>query len=140
MISDIWLRTAYSYLYIRDFDGAKRTFQEAIVNHPNHAEYHFHASVTAFRSHDYDFALETAVAASQLEPDNELYLAHVDIVRSAQLVTIGRAKLSIGEWDEARRCFVEALERDPLNEQAHIGLQMLQTEGKCENMEGDEVT
>ncbi|MCL6515532.1 tetratricopeptide repeat protein [Alicyclobacillus sp.] len=82
MLGERWLKVAFSYLYIRDFDRAMEAFRRAIACEPDNPACYFHGSVTALRNEDWEPALAWAEAAARLAPDNVLYQEHLCRVRA----------------------------------------------------------
>ncbi|QSO45703.1 tetratricopeptide repeat protein [Alicyclobacillus mengziensis] len=119
MLTDRWLKTAYAYLYIRDFQAARRAFDEAITENPENPEYHFHASVTALRNGETGYAMEAAKQAVLLDPENALYAVHLGAVTAQALVIEASAALREGRATETKELLLRALEADPLCERAH---------------------
>jgi tetratricopeptide (TPR) repeat protein len=118
VVEDRWLKTAYSYLFIRDFEKAMDTFRNAICSNPQNPAYYFHASITAVRSGNLSEAIAWAEAATTLEPDNDLYMQHWHVIRARLLVKEGLEMLQCGRLAEAQELFASALNHDPLNEDA----------------------
>ena len=123
MVQDPWLRTAYSYLYIRNFDKALDSFRRAMDSDPTNPEYRFHASITAFRSGLTDLARQWGQEAVDLDPESELYRQHLGVVQSKQWVTEGVAAETRGELEVAIDAYGEAVQADPFNQEAHELLQ-----------------
>lgn len=126
MQTDRWLKIAYAYLYIRDFDAAKRAFEQAICDQPENPEYHLHASITAMRSGDHEFALTCAINALELEPSNPLYQHHYSVTLAGQLVAQALVCIGAGDYKTAEQNLQEALTLDSLNEQAAMTLEWVQ--------------
>jgi len=115
MSGEGYMKAAYAYLYIRDFERAAASFARAIACDPNNPSYYFRASVTAHRSGLYQMAHEFAKQAAELDPDNPMYVGHLDIVEAALSVAKGQAAYIEGDKSLAKAAFEAALERDPLN-------------------------
>lgn len=130
MTGENYFKSAYSYLYIRDFARAEDAFRRAIESNPNNPEYYFHASVTALRNDRLDLASEWVAAATRLDPENPLYREHQAVVRSCVLTRKGHEALLEGSMDEALQAFEEALTQDPMNEDAIRSLEKLRLEIK----------
>ncbi len=118
MVEDRWLKTAYSYLFIRDFEKAMNTFKNAIGSNPQNPAYYFHGSITAVRSGNLAEAIAWAETAKALEPDNELYNQHWHVIRARLLVKQGLEMMQCGRLAEAQLLFASALNHDPLNQEA----------------------
>ena len=118
MLTDHKLKTAYAYLYIRDFHGARRVFDEAITENPENPEYHFHASVTALRNGETGYAMEAARQAVLLEPENSLYVAHLGAVQAQKLLHEAKAALNEGRITDGRELLLRAVEANPLCDSA----------------------
>ncbi len=125
MQGEHYLKAAYAYLYIRDFEHAQEAFEKAIASDPFNALYYFHASITALRSEDFDLAMTWALRAAKLEPDNPMYKQHLDVVMAAIYNRDARTAFLNGDVDEAMKRFKSALELDPLNEEAQQALYSL---------------
>lgn len=125
MSGENYLKSAYAYLYIRDFERAAEAFQRAIESEPENPEYYFHASVTALRNECYNLALEWSARAHELAPDNALYQEHHQVVIASQLTREGQALLLEGNDTAALVRFEQALKHDPLNQDAIIAYQRL---------------
>lgn len=123
-----FLRAAYAYLYIRDFDKAAKAFASAIESDPENPEYYFHASITEMRSGHYERALTLAQTAARLSPDNELHREHVKLVESAILTAEGERGLENGHFEQARENFQSALLYNPLNQTAAEALERMVNE------------
>lgn len=120
-----FLRAAYAYLYIRDFDRAAKAFESAIESDPDNPQYYFHASITEMRSEHYDRALALAQTAARLSPENELFAEHVKLVESTILTVEGERGLENGHLEEARERFQSALQYNPLNQTAADALERI---------------
>lgn len=83
MLGERWLKVAFSYLYIRDFNRAMEAFRRAIACDPDNPACYFHASVTALRNEDWEPALAWAAEAARLAPENVLYQEHLRRVQAA---------------------------------------------------------
>lgn len=125
MTGENYLKAAYSYLYIRDFAKAADAFRRAIESNPDNPSYYFHASVTALRNDCHNLALEWAEEAVRLEPDNPLYREHQLVVKSSVLTTKGHTSLLEGDESGAVGWFDQALQFDPLNDEARACLERL---------------
>ncbi len=130
-----YLKAAYAYLYIRDFERAAESFAKAIESSPDNPEYYFHASLTALRNDCPDLALEWALSAFRLDPDNPLYREHLAVVESSQLTKRGHEAVLEGAEEQAIRLFQEALDRDPLNDEARGCLKRLK---RCKSHDTDD--
>jgi tetratricopeptide (TPR) repeat protein len=126
MQGEEYLRAAYGYLYIRDFEHAREAFEKAIAADPENALYYFHASITALRNDLYDLAMMWATQAAELEPHNPMYQQHVDIVLAAIYNREAQIAYTNGDLNRAREQFRAALELDPLNDEALRVLQQLE--------------
>lgn len=133
MSGERYIKAAYSYLYIRDFDQAMHAFRCAIEAEPENASYYFHGAVTALRNNLLEVALDWAEQAARFAPNNALYREHVDVVKSAMLVRDATIAVNEGDAAQAHRLLSEALERDPLNDTAHEFLQKLGSESESRN-------
>jgi tetratricopeptide (TPR) repeat protein len=122
-----YIKAAFAYLYIREFRRAIESFQRAMEVEPENPVYFFHASVTALRNQMYDYALLWAERAAELAPNNELYAEHLNVVRSSILTAEAMLAKSVGNWAEALRLLHDAMERDPLNEEALMELQWFES-------------
>ncbi len=132
MKGEQYLRAAYAYLYIRDFERAETAFERAIESDPANPQYYFHASITALRSDHLDKALFLAKEALRLAPDNELYLEHVNMVEASMLTVDGQQALENGDVDLAKANFQRALERNPLDNTAADALAILEPTAECQ--------
>jgi tetratricopeptide (TPR) repeat protein len=126
MFGDRWLKTAYAYLYIRDFARATESFRRAIECEPDNPAYYFHASVTALRNGHLVLAHEWAQYAVNLEGDNALYQEHLEVVEASMYVESAQNALREGKYEDAVGWFQQALESDPLNTEAAASLERLQ--------------
>jgi tetratricopeptide (TPR) repeat protein len=117
-MEDRWLKTAYAYMFIRNFARALDVFRKAIEDDPVNPRYHFHASITALRSGLLEEAEQWAETAVALEPENATYRQHLDRIKARRLVHDGLRLLESGKTDEARECFDAALRIDPFNQDA----------------------
>jgi|GEM_PF-5037621 len=82
MRGEDFLRAAFSYLFIGDYQQAQAAFAKAIAANPDSAAFAFHGSVTAWRNGDKEQALAWALQAITLEPENRLYLQHYQMIRN----------------------------------------------------------
>lgn len=80
MTGDNYLRAAYSYLYIGDYDKASDSFSRAMAENPQNPAYYFYASVTALRSGDANHAKQWAERALDLAPSDAFYQEHLWMV------------------------------------------------------------
>ncbi len=117
-MEDRWLKTAYAYLFIRNFSRALDVFRKAIEENPMNPRYHFHASITALRSGLLAEAEEWAKTAAALDPENSTYREHLDRIKARRLVHDGLRLLESGQTQEAREYFDAALSIDPFNQDA----------------------
>ncbi len=126
MRGEQFLKAAYAYLFIHDFEHAKKAFEQAIACDPENPLYYFHASITAIRSEELDVAMNWATRAVNLEPDNELYGQHLNVVQATILNRNGREACLNGNTKLAKQQFTMALMLDPLNEDAKQALLALE--------------
>jgi Tfp pilus assembly protein PilF len=118
MRGDNYLRAAYAYLYIHDFNRASEAFQRAIDTNPDNPEYHFHASVTAVRNGDLEAAWHSAREAVRIAPEEPFYRMHLAFVGSKRLHSWGRRAMAAGDTELAILLLSAAVQADPLNEEA----------------------
>lgn len=138
MFGDRWLKTAYAYLYIRDFARATESFRRAIESEPDNPAYYFHASVTALRNGHLALAHEWAQSAVKLGADNSLYQEHLEVVTACIYVESAQKALRDGNCEDAAALFQQALESDPLNTEAAASLERLQTFARYNGDESQE--
>lgn len=119
MMSENHLKTAYAYLYIRDFEAARRAFDQAIAADPLNPESYFHASVTALRNGEMHYAEMAAQHAVDLDPDNALYIAHLGAVRAEVLIVEAKDAFLAGDEQSGKELLQKAIEANPLSDTAH---------------------
>lgn len=88
MSGDNFLRAAYGYLYLGDFQKATEAFGRAIEADPDNPSYYYLGSVTAMRNGDWDTAVRWARRATELAPRDPMYNEHARLVEAR------------GEYDE----------------------------------------
>jgi tetratricopeptide (TPR) repeat protein len=125
MLGERWLKTAYSYLYIRDFPKAADSFARAIHCDPTNPLYYFHGSMTALRNDNLAQALDWAEKAVELDPHNHLYEEHLGVVKSRLLMVEAQVAIAQSRMDRAKQLLEEALAVDPLNADALMELSAL---------------
>jgi tetratricopeptide (TPR) repeat protein len=130
MFGERWLKTAYSYLYIRDFARATESFRRAIECEPENPTYYFHASLTALRNGYEELAMQWAETAVLLAPGNASYQEHLGVVRGSALAEAGHVAYRDGRYAEAKQLFQRALSFDPLNDEAVCALDKLGYSGE----------
>ncbi|MCY0888194.1 MAG: tetratricopeptide repeat protein [Alicyclobacillaceae bacterium] len=130
MDGDYFMRKGYAHLYDQHFDLAREAFLQAIACNPTNPDYYFHASVTLHRNGQLQEALTLAERAATLCPENDLYRQHREEVIASLLVEDAKHWLSKRRYEEALRCYAEAKMWDPLNEQASLGSEHLQSYGE----------
>lgn len=126
MSGENYLRAAYSYLYIGEFDRASEAFRRAMAEDPENPTYYFYGSVTALRNGQTELALTWAREAVRLAPADALYRAHCCMVESAQCTEQGAKALADGALDAARSALQDAILFDPLNDEAFALLQQIE--------------
>jgi len=78
------LQKAYESLLSNDFAKAAEWFEEAIEEDPNNAALHYKLSITYSRNNKLQKATQYARNALSFDPDNELYLAHLQHLEALQ--------------------------------------------------------
>lgn len=118
MSGEQYLKAAYAYLYIHDFERAREAFERAIACDPENPTYYFRASVTAHRSGQLALAKKWAIEATTKNPNHPLYRQHLATVESSIAVQRAIQELEINHREEAFSALEEALAYDPLNTEA----------------------
>lgn len=122
MSADKFIRAAYAYLYIGDFEEAKAAFARAIEEEPTNPEPYFCASITAHRSGEYEEAERFVLEALRLDPSALLYQTHLKTVRASRWLDAGVNAYIKGNVSDAIACCKKALDIDPLHEAAQAQL------------------
>lgn len=118
MQGEQYLKSAFSYLFIGDYERAVGAFQDAIEADPKNPLFAFHGSVTALRNGDLDLAERWAVRALATDPTHPMYVQHLQRVRSTREVSVAKDAIGAGNREAANASLERALRLDPLNEQA----------------------
>lgn len=80
------IRKAYEYILNSDFEAAIYWFEQAIAAEPDNAGYYHKCAVSCARSGKWPKAKIYADIAERLEPDNEEFRYHSQLVRSQVLL------------------------------------------------------
>jgi tetratricopeptide (TPR) repeat protein len=118
MSGEQYLKAAYAYLYIHEFERAREAFQQAIACDPENPTYYFRASVTAHRSGQLQLAKQWATQAIERNPYLALYQQHLASVESSLAVLRAKEAQAQNQKSEAFGALEEALAYDPLNTEA----------------------
>lgn len=118
MQGEQYLKSAFSYLFIGDYERAVAAFHEAMEADPKNPLFAFHGSVTALRNGDLDLAERWAVRALAIDPTHPMYIQHLQRIRSKREVRMAETAVDQGDQAAANARLERALRLDPLNEQA----------------------
>lgn len=121
------IRKAYEYIFHNDFEGAIYWFEQAIAAEPDNAGYYHKCAVSCARSGKWSKAKVYADVAEKLEPDNEEYRFHSQVIQSRLL--LAEARSLIGEKPQDLKEVAELLRYaaalDPLSFDAYYTLAMV---------------
>lgn len=118
MQGEQFLKSAFSYLFIGDYERAVRAFHDAMEADPKNPVFAFHGSVTALRNGDLDLAERWAVRALASDPTHPMYIQHLQRIRSKREVCAAEDAIGAGDRAAAAARLERALTLDPLNEKA----------------------
>ncbi|WP_186438199.1 tetratricopeptide repeat protein [Cohnella terricola] len=127
MDGDMCLRQAYDAIYQGDFESAVYWFGRAIELDPGNAAYYHRASITCARSGKLQLAMDYALKALELNPDEPSYRLNLRMIQSKQRIAEVRQLLSQPTPDIAS-CIAlmrEAVQLDPLSAEANLVLGVL---------------
>ncbi|OAS14034.1 tetratricopeptide repeat protein [Paenibacillus oryzisoli] len=118
------IQKAYESILGHDFEGAIEWFEKAIAEEPNNAVYHHKLSITFARSNKLTKAVEHAARANELDPANEAFLFHLQVLNARELVEQASRQLTIQSDHAERAIFLlkEAIALDPLAIEAYLML------------------
>jgi len=127
MDGDTCLRQAYDAIYQGDFESAAYWFGRAIELEPGNAAYYYSASITCARSGKLQLAMDYALKAVELEPDEPSYRLNQRMILSKQRIAEVRQLLSQPAPDVASGIALmrEAVQLDPLSAEANLVLGVL---------------
>lgn len=116
------IKKAYESILKHDFERAIAWFEEAIALDPECAAYHYKLSITFARSNKLDKAIDHAMQAVRLDPEDEHYSFHLQHLQAKQLIF--QAEKLFEELDErlwlAVALLQQAVELDPLSIEAFL--------------------
>lgn len=118
MSGEQYLKAAYAYLYIQDFERAREAFERAIACDPDNPTYYFRASITAHRSGHLGLARQWALEATLKHPGHALYRQHLATVESSMAILRAKQARADNQRAEAFGALEEALAYDSLNTEA----------------------
>lgn len=116
------IQKAYEAILSNDFEQAIRWFEQAIAIDPGNASYHYRLSITCARSEQLGKAIEHAETACRLEPDQDEYKLHLQLLYARHLLEL--AQQTVKETPELIGDTVETLKSaivfDPLLIEAYL--------------------
>jgi len=95
------LQQAHEYRINGRYDEAIELYEQVLAEEPDHAEALWGEGLSQMNSGDFDEALAKICRASDLEPQNQLYL-----------LDAGKHYTMLGMYDEARPFFEKVIELD----------------------------
>ncbi|RIX53728.1 tetratricopeptide repeat protein [Paenibacillus nanensis] len=121
------IRKAYEYIFNSDFEAAIYWFEQAIAAEPENAAYYHKCAVSCARSGKWTKAKVYADVAEKLEPDNEEYRFHAQIIQSRLLLAEAQSLISDStpNLNEAAERLRHAVALDPLSFDAYYTLAMV---------------
>lgn len=121
------IRKAYEYIFHSDFEGAIYWFEQAIAAEPENAAYYHKCAVSCARSGKWPKAKIYADVAEKLEPNNEEFRYHSQVIQSRLL--LAEANSLFGKKNQALKEAAELLRHavalDPLSFDAFYTLAMV---------------
>ena len=130
MTGQNYLRAAYAYLYIGDYQSAAAAFQRAVDAEPDNPDFWFAGSITLLRNGRLRDAMAWARAAVRLDPADVLYHSHLLQVQSAWLTERAMQAVERRQSTCAVAMLQEAVRRDPCNAEAARRLEQLLASGE----------
>jgi len=116
---------AFESILQHDYEQAIECFELAIAGEPNNASYYYRLSITCARSNKLLKAIDHAITACRLEPEEESYRLHLNMMRARQMLFIAddllKAK-NAANVEEAVATLQSAIRLDPLSIEAYLML------------------
>lgn len=127
MDGETCIRKAYEHIFHSDFEEAIYWFEQAIAAEPDNASYYHKCAVSCARSGKWPKAKVYADVAEKLEPDNEEYRFHSQVIQSRLLLAEANGLISgeTPDLKEAAELLRHAIMLDPLSFDAHYTLAMV---------------
>lgn len=121
------IRKAYEYIFNSDFEAAIYWFEQAIAAEPENAGYYHKCAVSCARSGKWTKAKVYADIAEKLEPDNEEYRFHSQIIQSRLLLAEANGLImeESPNYKEAAERLRHAIALDPLSFDAYYTLALV---------------
>lgn len=116
------IKKAYASILDADFEQAIEWFEQAVQLDPGNADYHYKLSVTYARSNRLEKAICHALQASTLQPEQDAYRFHYDILMAKMWVLCAEKQME-GAEDQLHMGVTmlrRAIELDPLSADAHL--------------------
>ncbi|WP_379353457.1 MULTISPECIES: tetratricopeptide repeat protein [unclassified Paenibacillus] len=129
------IKKAYEFIFQSDFEGAIYWFEQAIAADPENAGYYHKCAVSCARSGKWSKAKIYADVAEKLEPGNEEYRYHSQLIQSQLLLAEAKGLVASTPPDlkEAAELLRHAATLDPLSFEAFYLLGMVcLTEGRLD--------
>lgn len=125
------IRKAYEYIWNNDFEEAIHWFERAIAAEPDNAGYYHKCAVSCARSGKWSKAKVYAEAAERLEPSNEEYRYHAQVIQSRLLLAEAEGLLALSppNLHEAEPLLRQAIHLDPLSFDCYYTLAMVHAAG-----------
>ncbi|MFK7695723.1 tetratricopeptide repeat protein [Paenibacillus sp. HJGM_3] len=113
------IKLAYQSILEHDFEQAIEWFQQAVLEEPDNAEFHYKLSITYARSNKLSPALMHAREAMRLDPT---YRTHYNHLRARELVKKAgrRMEQGIGDLQSAAEMLKRAIQLDGLFLEAYL--------------------
>ncbi|NLO06727.1 MAG: tetratricopeptide repeat protein [candidate division WS1 bacterium] len=99
------IQQAHEHRINGEYDEAMALYRQVLEKVPEEAEALWGLGLSLMNIGDFDEALESICAATQIEPQNQLYL-----------LDAGKHYTMLGMYDEARPFFEKVLEIDPTSQ------------------------
>jgi tetratricopeptide (TPR) repeat protein len=122
MDGETCLRQAYEAIFQGDFESAIFWFQQAIAIEPQNAAYHYKGSITCARSGKLILAMNYALKAVELNPEDSAYQLNLRMIMARQKILDARSLLSLPAPDIEKSVVLlkEAAQFDPLSAEARL--------------------
>jgi tetratricopeptide (TPR) repeat protein len=122
MDGETCLRQAYEAIFQGDFESAIFWFQQAIAIEPLNAAYHYKGSITCARSGKLILAMNYALKAVELNPEDSAYQLNLRMIMARQKILDARSLLSLPAPDIEKSVVLlkEAAQFDPLSAEARL--------------------
>ncbi|WP_339062747.1 hypothetical protein [Tepidibacillus marianensis] len=126
-----FIDAAYNAIFQNDFHKAIELFKQAIRCEPTNASYYYRISMTYDRSGFMKKAIDTAIKACELEPEDQSYRYHLQILQSKNLTLVASNLMKRNRMTkETKEMLLQAKKLDPLNIEAYLLLGIFYGETK----------